>query len=64
MTHSPLTDPAEPAPTAPAEPAHWADAVREMQRLRRQQAEMDEAADWAAAADLRLLFARRDPGTH
>lgn len=63
MTQSPLQDPAE-AATAPAVPAHWADAVRGVQQLRRTEAAADEAADWAAAADLRLLFAHRDRRAH
>jgi len=38
----------------------WADAVAGLREMRRAEAAAEERDEWAAAADLRVLFAGRD----
>jgi len=38
----------------------WTDAVAELRQLRRAEAASEERDEWAAAADLRVLFAGPD----
>lgn len=41
----------------------WADAVTGLREMRRAEVASEERGEWAAAVDLRVLFAGRDPAT-
>jgi len=61
VDHPGVTESADQTPAASpsdtADPTRWADAVTELQRLRRDETAAEERDEWAAAADLRVLFA-------